>query len=328
MRQRSYDVFPRFAVNLDQTFRKYLKVYVFGDLHDHENLFRSFLVEKGIAFVPDIETADYQLLDNYFVKSDTLLVFLGDVLYKTPDHFKSIMRFILNNTENCLLILGNNEIKFVYEHIQLFINFIKQFMPSGFVQLLQSYVDKKESFKLVNAIYSLLGRFHKNYMCSKLKDEWLWYYSCLFKDYLLDKKNNEDLMITMFIMTKAIVMGVAHRYKLLIMHAGLNPSLSLHRQRISDICNIRTVKNTKQPWYVYYTHFNFTIAFGHWSALTKPSYQPFFHQNAICLDTECWRAQTLSYILLHPYLSYRQNVNKFKIETQISGLYTFHEVSV
>lgn len=328
LRRENIDLFPSFAVNLDETFQRYSKVYLIGDVHDNENLFRTFLVEKGIAFVPNVEPFDYKSLDNYFVKPDILLVFLGDVTYKTPDHFKCIMRFILNNTENCLLILGNNEIKFVYEHIQLFIDFAKKFMSVRFLRQIRENVDRKESNKIVSTIYSVISRLHKNYISSKLKENWLWYYACLFEEYLLNKSDKENLMIVMYIITKSIVMGVSKRFKLLLMHAGLNPSFSLHRQRICDVCNIRYVKGTKMPWYVYYTNLDYTIVFGHWSALTNTSHTPFTYNNLICIDTECWLTQTLSYILLYPYTSKRDSLNIFNIQTSCSGLYTFHEIGL
>ena len=103
---------PPFSVNLDPVFAKYRTVYIIGDVHDDANTFRTFLLEKGLAFVPAKDNVDYQNLSDYFVKPDVLLVFLGDVLYKTKSHFKSIMRFILNNMTNCLLILGNNSRRF------------------------------------------------------------------------------------------------------------------------------------------------------------------------------------------------------------------------
>jgi len=325
---QTLNIFPPFAENLDDKFLHFNEIFIIGDLHDHEKLFRTLLDERGIAFVPNTDVDDFRKLENYFVKSDILLVFLGDVLYKTPDHFKSIMRFILNNTENCILILGNNEVKFILERIKLFTDFAKPFMSQKFLRLLESFIRKKESFKLLNSIYSIISKLRCPYKHNWLKCEWNWFYSCLYKDFLTDKKNNEDLMFVMYILTKSVVMGVSNRYKLLLCHAGFNPTRSLHRQRIFDVCNIRRVKQTKQPWYVYYSNIAYTIVFGHWSALTKETNKPYVYKNAICLDTECWRSQNLSYICIRSMQSDLSNLENLVIKTQYSSskLYTFHEV--
>ena len=92
MRKRNTNQFPNFAINLDKKLMTYRTVYVLGDLHDHEHLFRTFLIEKGIAFVPNVG-GDLNSLENYFLKSDVLLIFLGDVLYKTKGHFKRQSKF-------------------------------------------------------------------------------------------------------------------------------------------------------------------------------------------------------------------------------------------
>ena len=321
------DKFPFYSVSLDCIFYKYKTVIIIGDIHDNERTFISFAFEKGYVFLSR-DNVDLNNISNYIVRSDILLIFLGDVLYKTRGHFKSIMRFILNNKDNCLLILGNNEIKFVFEHINLLMDFSQQFLSHSFLRSIQKAIDNKDSLGIINQIYFLVKQLRQNDENSKLKRDWMWYYFCFFYEYLLDKTNCEDLMILMYILTDSIILGYSEKLKLILVHAGLNPRLRLQHQRISDLCNIRYVKRSKKvPWYHYYANFKYTILFGHWSKLTKFTGMPYSFANVLCLDTECYKTNVLSYVIISPNSSsskYRGNLN---VTTYSSGFNTFHEIT-
>ena len=290
---------PGFAENLDEKFRQFERVYILGDLHDNENLFKSFLLTSGIGFI--FSRNDEQLhidsIDNYFLKPGVLLVFIGDVLYKTKGHFKSIARFILNNSNNCLLILGNNEVKFVYEHIKLFLDVAQNILPHKRYIRLQQSIMSNRSFEVVNTIYSIIDWVRCSRESKESKLAWHWYYECLTHEFQIDKNNCEDLMILMYILTESVVLGFSSRLKLILLHAGLNPNRALCRQKIVDICNIRNVKGTETPWFWHYRDFDFRILFGHWSALTvgKQSVKPYVFENSICLDTGCCYTNVLTY---------------------------------
>jgi hypothetical protein len=321
---------PKFAVNLDRIFDGYEQVYILGDLHDNESALKTFILENNIGFIiqRDDET-DITDISNYYMKPQVLLVFLGDVLYKTDGCFKSVMRFILNNKSNCLLLLGNNEVKFVYEHIHLFLEVAENIIPKRRFYSMLSAKQTNQHFKIVSMIYSLIEwyRFGCN---DKLREDWIWFYECILREYQSDKNNCENLMFLMYILTESIIVGYSNKLKLVLVHAGFNPQRKLNTQRTSDMCNIRNVKKTSTPWFWYYMNFNFTVLFGHWSALTtrERKIKPFMFQNAICLDTGCCYTNVLSYVSFYPpTLSVNacfQNVRT----TKSSNGYSFCEIAI
>lgn len=319
---------PKFAVELDGVFSKYDQVYILGDVHDNENLFKRFLLETQVAFIHDkYEHVEIDALSNYFLKPGVLLVFLGDVLYKTNGHFKSIVRFILNNKENCLLILGNNEVKFVYEYVHLFIDVCKSFLPYRKYESLRNAKRARHQFQVVNCIYSLIEWFRCCPTENRLKRAWMWYYTCLFNEFLSDQRNLEDLMIVMYILTESVVIGYSSMLKLILLHAGFNPYRRLRNQRTFDICNMRMVKGTHRPWFEFYNRFDFTVLYGHWSALTKGEQEskPFFHANTICIDTGCCYTNVLTYVSFGPLLM-SNGILRFERNVKKSKQHIFHEL--
>lgn len=297
------EYFPKFAVDLDAIFQQYEHVYIVGDVHDKEDVFKTFILENNIGFiVANEDEINYEDISNYFLKPKVLLVFLGDILYKTAGHFKSIARFLLNNKNNCLLILGNNEIKFVYEHIKIFLKVCEHFLPRNKFKDLKKAYGFKRNFEIVEHIYSLINWFR---CCSKsncLYKEWNWYYDCLYTEFQMDKRGCEDLMILMYILTESIVFGFSNHLRLILIHAGLNPQNALKNQKINDICNIRNVVGTNQPWFVHYEGLDFVILYGHWSNLTTNNLEikPFVSKNSICMDTGCFFTNVLTFLCFKP----------------------------
>ena len=295
--------FPKFAVDLDQTFARFGTVYVLGDVHDNQETFIAFLVSTGIGFVlpsNDTQCDNINDISKYRLKPGVLLVFLGDVIYKTKKYFKCIAKFILNNKDNCVLILGNNEVKFVYEHIHLFERIAEGLIPRNSFLKLSRAIKQKKNTDIVGVIYFVINWFRKANIGNRLKQSWKWYYECLFNEFQSDQDNLEDIMFLMYILTESIIMGLSKQFKLILLHAGLNPLRPLESQRIVDICNIRT--HRQMPWYTYYTEIDYTLVFGHWSRLTKDgtSSKPHIYLNSICLDTGCYYTNVLSYIVFHP----------------------------
>lgn len=321
---------PKFAVDLDQNFAQFGTVYVIGDVHDNQETFIAFLMSTGIGFLlpnQDNQTGKINDISKYRLKPGVLLVFLGDVVYKTKQYFKSIAKFILNNKESCVLILGNNEVKFIYEHIDLFLNFANGNIPRYSYLKLTKAVKERKNRAIVAIIYSIIHWFRKADKNNRMKQSWKWYYECLFNEYQSDKINLEDIMFLMYIMTESIVIGYSKTLKLVLLHAGLNPQRTLESQRIMDICNIRTVNQA--PWYVNYSDMDCTFLFGHWSKLTKDGItsKPHIYLNSICLDTGCCYTNVLSYIVFNP-----QNINKRMMHSYskfitFSNSSTFYELS-
>jgi hypothetical protein len=321
---------PKFAVNLDTIFERYEQVYILGDLHDNEHILKAFILEKNIGFIVkrDDET-DITDISNFYLKPRVLIVFLGDVLYKTKGSFKSIMRFILNNKNNCLLLLGNNEVKFVYKHIHLFLDVAEKFIPKRRFNSMQVAKQSRQNFRLVSMIYSLIEWYR--FGChEKLRRAWIWYYECVLKEFQSDKQNCENLMFLMFILTESIVVGYSNKLKLILVHAGLNPLRQLNKQRTSDMCNIRFVKKTTTPWFWHYQDYHFTVLFGHWSSLTstESTSKPYVSHNAICLDTGCCYTNILSFISLNPNtISDHVCFDKVQTVTSVNG-YSFCEIAM
>lgn len=321
---------PKFAVNIDKVIQKYEKVYIFGDLHDNENIFKTYLLENDVAFILPSSEYDMWNISNFYVKPNILLIFLGDVIYKTKGHFKSIFRFILNNRSNCLLLVGNNEVKFVYENIHLFLPIAKQYVPRRRYEKLKRAINTKHAAdKLVNSIYSVMDWFHSS-RDNNLKRAWKWYYECLMVEYQLDKVNCEDLMILMYILTESIVIGFSNQLKLILFHAGFNPSRPLRNQRPFDICNIRFDKKTKTPWFWHYSDLSYIFLFGHWSKLTVhgKTAAPYYFKNVICLDTGCCYTNILTslsfsvkYITTNMKQTFIQKMTKLKE-------YTFYDIAI
>ena len=287
---------PRFTVNIDKIIKKYERVYIFGDLHDNENIFKTYLLRNDIAFILPGTECDMLNITNMYVKPSILLIFLGDVIYKTKGHFKSIFRFILNNRSNCLLFLGNNEVKFVYKNIHMFLPIAKQCVPRRRYETLRRAMESKQAGnKIVSSIYSIMDWFHSS-RDNNLKKAWKWYYECLQVEYHLDRVSCEDLMILMYILTESAVIGFSNRLKLILLHAGCNPNRALKDQLIVDVCNIRIDRKTKTPWFWHYSDLRYVFLFGHWSELTVcgKTAQPFYFNNVICLDTGCCYTNVLT----------------------------------
>lgn len=305
---------PPFAVDLDAKFRNYERVFVLGDLHDSEDQFRIFLLHQDAGFIlyngggDDEDGATYSCgLANMYVKPRVLLVFLGDVLYKTKNHFKSIARFILRNRENCLLILGNNEVKFVFERIKLFLDVARPFLRRSRFKVLRNQIVKAQGCKLLHSIYTLISWFRTTKENNELKRSWRWYYDCMFREYEQENgtasKDSEETMILMYILTESIVLGYSDRLKLILLHAGLNPNRSIRDQLVTDVCNIRNVRRSdigEKPWFRFFEKIDYTILFGHWSALTRGDAKPFFFSNTVCIDTGCCRTNVLSFATFRP----------------------------
>lgn len=321
---------PRFAVNIDDIIQKYEKVYIFGDLHDNENIFKTYILENDIGFILPSNGCDVLDITNMYVKPNILLIFLGDVIYKTKGHFKSIFRFILNNRSNCLLLVGNNEVKFVYENIHLFLPIAKQFVPRRRYEILRFAMKSKYAGdKVVNSIYSILDWFHSS-RDNNMKRAWKWYYECLKVEYQLDKVNCEDLMILMYILTESVVTGYSYRLKLIFLHAGFNPNRAMNDQRPFDVCNIRIDRKTKTPWFWYYSDLPYTFLFGHWSKLTVrgKTAKPYYFKNVICLDTGCCYTNILTCVSFsvksikaNGKINFNQNMRRTKE-------YTFYDISI
>jgi hypothetical protein len=326
---------PRFAVDLDPRFERFERVFILGDLHDSEEQFRTFLFQNDIGFIRP-GNADLHSLSSVYVKPGVLLVFLGDVLYKTENHFKCIARFILRNRENCLLVLGNNEVKFVYEHFHLFVDVSRPFLRRCRFDELRSldYSGAAEQhtafYRAIDSIYSLIAWFRCAREDNELKRSWLWFYDCLSREYDIDGSDCEELMILMYILTEAVVIGYSNRCKLMLLHAGLNPNRAIENQLVIDVCNIRFVKNRaeKTPWFEFYEHLDYTILFGHWSALTRgeDTARPHFFANTVCLDTGCCTTGVLSFVTLRPRTTGAIDMNSFVVNKMRVDDFVFHEI--
>ena len=330
MSNRYNTCLPFFAVNLDKTLQKFERVHIFGDLHDNENVFKTYLLENDIAFILPSSEYDMWNITNFYVKPNILLIFLGDVIYKSKDHFKSIFRFILNNRSNCLLIIGNNEVKFVYEHVHLFLPIARKFVPRRRYELLKQAVkSKRNAEKLVNSIYSVIYWFHGS-RDNNLKRAWKWYYECLVVEYQLDKVNCEDIMILMYILTESIVIGFSNNLRLILLHAGFNPSRALHDQRPFDICNMRVDRKTKTPWFWHYSDLSYTVLFGHWSKLTVcgKTAMPYYFKNVICLDTGCCYTNILTCLSFSEKTKRTHVKPNFIQKLTVSNEYTFYDIAI
>ncbi len=289
---------PRFAVDLDNTFLQYERVFILGDLHDSDRQLRTFILTNSIGFMLCNDGDNWDDgLENMYVKPGILLLFLGDTLYKNETRFKSVMRFILRNKDNCLVVLGNNEVKFVYEHFRLFVDVARPFVQRRRFDLLLSLGRSKRNFcKTVDSIYSLIAWFRRTREDSEPKTSWRWFYDCLLRDYELDGRNCEDLTILMYILTETIVLGFSNRLKLILIHAGLNPERTIRNQLVTDVCNMRYVKRTKTPWFLYYEKLDYTIIYGHWSSLTAETAEPYFYNNTVCIDMGCCNTNVLIFV--------------------------------
>lgn len=324
-----YQDLPRFAVVLDEKIKQFEHIYVIGDLHDSADIFQRFLLNNHITFVPTIgDAVAIDDIANYYIKPSVLLVFLGDILYKTKRHFKSIARFILNNKDNCILILGNNEVKFVYEHIGLFLDIAKPFLQKARMQRFEDAIELGNNHRVINEIYSTIAWLRNCHVNNRYRHQWLRYYNGLHTTYQSNKENCENLMILMYILTESIVMGVSYTMNLVMLHAGLNPNRKLHEQRVSDICNIRTVKGTDDPWFWFYGELQFTVLYGHWSALTVGvgNIEPYFYDKTICLDTGCYNTNVLTYLYFSTNSSHK--MNNYNTQVKVHDQFVFYELSV
>lgn len=318
---------PELSVDLDDIFRRYDRIYIVGDLHDNEEALRTFLVANDLCFIfGNFEEINFHDLRNYFLKANVLLVFLGDILYKTINHFKSIARFLLNNLDNCLLILGNNEVKFVYQHIGVFLEVCRPIIPRQKYEVLARAHRQGNNFEVVKSVYSLLSWYRT---CSKnnyrLK-QWNRFYEELKTDYFQDKEKLEDLMIIIYILTESIIVGVSACLKLILVHAGFNPKRRLCDQRIVDLCNIRLVAGTGNPWFEYYNNSDYLICYGHWSQLTTEGSEirPYIHQKTVCLDTGCCYTNVLSYLFCETRFVKASGTFELKESVKTINKFRFH----
>ncbi len=146
------------------------------------------------------------------------------------------------------------------------------------------------------------------------------------RDYETDGSNCEDLTILMYILTETIVLGFSNRLKLILLHAGLNPERSIRNQLVTDVCNMRYVKRTKAPWFLYYEKLDYTIIYGHWSSLTAETAEPYFYNNTVCIDTGCCNTNVLTFVTFRTreacaFDQRRVVVNKKRVDE-----FVFHEI--
>jgi len=80
--------------------------------------------------------------------------------------------------------------------------------------------------------------------------------------------------------------------EVLVMHAGLRPGISLAKQSVEDLTEIRQLSTQGLPWYEAYQEPKL-IVFGHWVRR-----EPLIRPNAVCLDTGCVYGGKLSAFLL------------------------------
>jgi hypothetical protein len=78
----------------------------------------------------------------------------------------------------------------------------------------------------------------------------------------------------------------------LVIHAGLRPGISLEKQSVEDLTEIRLLSAQGLPWYEAY-HDSKLIVFGHWVRR-----EPLIRPNAVGLDTGCVYGGKLSALIL------------------------------
>ena len=80
--------------------------------------------------------------------------------------------------------------------------------------------------------------------------------------------------------------------EVLVIHAGLRPNISLEKQKVEDLTEIRQLNAQGLPWYDAYSDPKL-IVFGHWVRR-----EPLIRPNAIGLDTGCVYGGRLSALIL------------------------------
>lgn len=288
-------MFNYFKYDLDGLFDRFQYVYVFGDIHDNCRVLANYLLLNSICFDYTGSCINSEL-HNLRVKSNVFLIFLGDIIYKTKTQFKSIFRFLFDNISNSMLIVGNHEVKFLYQFWYLIENDILCSSTGTNIQ-----IGKTNTPKNLEHVYNLMYKVKINaptHFCPK-RLSWNEYAINVAYRYRNEPEKYENLMIAVYILYWGIIMAYSKKWDLLLIHAGLKPATDLNKQRIKDICNIRTING--KPWYLLCSKdykFPTFIIFGHWSSLCcQQSIQPFIFRNQyICLDTGCYETNILSVV--------------------------------
>lgn len=304
---------PKYGIFCDDIFKRYEKIFIFGDLHNnHEALF-SFLKYHDLVNLTNNPKSliECRLKDN----NSTLLVFLGDIIGKLNKHsdysdcIDVFLFLILNINNGVFFVLGNHEVSFLCKK--------KDMHGISNHALMESYLMADENDKQRNFYEILESNFKskhicKNDMCSRknsMKDDkcmycgWKNIHRLKLKEMFFmhlseytdrkyynnenDYKNSNDdykniqlrKMIILFILVYGECIAYFLRHKIYFVHAGLNFNKPMKRQIFRELCNIRDV------WYANDTIHNkgnrdTTILFGHYSELCYDdynNYHPFIY---------------------------------------------------
>lgn len=332
---------PFYGKYIDDLVKDYERVFILGDVHNNQEGLLKFLKFQELIH-PDITKLS---LVNSFLKN-VLILFLGDVIGKiykdsTEDYLEalSVLEFIAAHKKNCFLIIGNHEIKFLTRNVVL----------DGIsnMALTKMIIPKcSENANRVVSTHMNLEKFmwrrnnkrpdDKN-LRKKIKSEYnqfVWLRFCMI----------------FYIVHFGEFIVYYQRYKIFMFHAGLDFSKTIKRQHSSVLCNMRTSRYKKNKkiqcaekcWYkrseggkkkYYFDYKDATFVFGHDSDLCVVTndddekilnYKPFVYRDSnnnhfICLDTNFYKSNVLSYIIINP------SVNPFNSYKNVTSNELFNQ---
>lgn len=317
----SRNVIPRYGTYIDDILEDTNAdvVYFVGDTHDSETNVLHFL--KSELILPDtcVDLTDARIDEEKRV----LVIFVGDVLYKTPNSFMSVFRFILNNPRHVRLCLGNNEFKFLTD-VETYSGLFTDSPNDTFLDIVRNMNDPSLYIHVTNNrssyAYIILEKIYsRTYHC--LCEQ----YETARVSYEQDRTDMDKLktVIVLYIMTKSILFAYWAKMKIFVVHAGFKLDQKLCDQKLSTLCNVRTadgnfksnIKNTDdlrmaidKSWMTYsaadlslegYLPKDSLVIFGHYSELCALNqHNPLLIRknmnHFLCLDTGCYKSNVLS----------------------------------
>lgn len=315
---------PHYGSYVDNLFLQFKRVYLLGDIHNNMSGLLLFLKQEGIVN-NNIEADN---LDNIKLDKDVLLVFLGDVIGKSKSDFKNInvLWFIMKHKENCHLILGNHEMKFLSRQKRRNgvsnIDILNTLLPLNNKNTTSVLIDvhqRLENFMSYNNSRRLPQRSSKNFL-----DEAHDVYEKLSVNN--NQQQQEDLFIRILIISFLIYHGefilYFRKHKMYMMHAGLNLKKDMTKLKSTEICNVRS-SETAGRWFDDGVFIKDTLfVFAHDTDLCKSSldgtYEPFLHKTVntntffLCTDTNFYKNNVLTYVVIDPM------INQFKHKRNVT----------
>ena len=325
MKREHSNSIPLYGEYVDKIFEKYEAIFVISDIHNNDTCLLAFLKQHNL--ISDSETC----LDNVrcFARN-VLIVFLGDVIGKIPKlnltaygPSLKVLNFIIQNRENCILVIGNHEVSFLMRN-ECIDGISNRDITLECLSNNEVYpnVEWPEKVKIYKSLENL----------KKLKNDNFKFMSEQFEEKLKETEKS-DISIRMLCITYILQFSKFLLYfrklKIYFVHAGFDFDRKMNKQLLSKTCNIRCIQNYNKANPVINKWFqkdclsrDTTYLFGHDQYLCFDAYNndytPFIYtddtkrNDFVCIDTGCSISNIITCVYFDPH------VNPYNTSKQIS----------